>query len=134
MSTWLAASEESTVGQKDLRRVSKLKTRRYTVEDSALERVFNADERRDLVAQAAVVESGQEIGVQQQPPCEVDLKPDSAAEFVDVSRLESDVGKNRSAVERVEVFTANDRRVDDVAAKNVERYSHARVDGHDRTD
>src|SRR5262249_28001543 len=99
-----------------------------------LERIFNADKRRDLVAQSAIVESGQEVSIEQQPPGKVDLKPDGAAQLIDVSRLESNVGKNRSAVERMEVCAANDRRIDDVAAQNVERYRHARVDGYDRTD
>ena len=70
----------------------------------------------------------------QQPAGDVDLKPDGAAEFVDRAGVERDVGKDRSAVERVKLFAANARRVDDVSPEQVDGGSHPRMNRHDRTD
>ena len=99
-----------------------------------LKRVFDAHQRRDLVAQSLGVERHQEVGVHEQPACDVDLKPHRTAEFVDRSRVEPYVRKYRPAVERVKVFAVHARRVEDVPPQYVDGGCHPRMNGHDCTD
>src|ERR1700730_8909412 len=48
----------------------------------SLEAVFDADERRQAVAQATVVEAEEHVGVDEQATVRVELEPDGARELV----------------------------------------------------
>ncbi len=63
---------------------------------SGLERVFDADERRDLVAQPDRVQAHQHVHVQQERADDVQLDAKGGAQLVERPGAERDVGKLRS--------------------------------------
>src|SRR5260221_6300534 len=85
----------------------------------ALEAVFEADERRQAVAQSMVVEAEQDVGVDEQAATRVELEPHGARDLVLGAAGERDVRERRAAVQRVEGRGHEAAAVEDAPSKHV---------------
>src|SRR4051812_20530076 len=89
--------------------------------------VLQADERRDLVAQAIVVELECQVHVEQQTIDQIRFQTGGAAQRIERLARKSDVRKHRSAVERVKLLLNHPLGIDHVRPQEIEGKRQLRI-------